>query len=216
MIETATRFQLLGGRDYVNAGTLLNGFIDALEREGAQHVKVSRLKAQKTARGNGRLVLARGDAVPGAESAHCIFAAETADGPWRGAFFDEGLSIAGGPAPPYSVAEVEASNFAGRCAIAPQGRAALVFDLIQANKRFHELSAAAGEPHFVRFGYLEDWRVPAADAAFTASVEAVNLIRRRSATAMLTVNRLTYAPGNGNPVSLLLCFEMEALQETPR
>ncbi|MGZ8269185.1 MAG: hypothetical protein ACXW20_16375 [Burkholderiales bacterium] len=209
MIESSSDFRLLGDRDYVNAGTLLNGFLDLLEREGARTVTVSRLKAHRTAHANGRLVLARNTALPDAEHAHCTFSASAGDAQWRGAFFDEGRPIGRSPTPNYSVRDVEASDFGGRGTIAPRGREALVFDLIQANRRFHELSAAPGEAGVVRFGYLENWNAPSSNVAFSGSIEATNLISRRTEAGILTINRMTYVPAHDTPVTLLMCFEIE-------
>ncbi|HYC48257.1 MAG TPA: hypothetical protein VED01_22515 [Burkholderiales bacterium] len=214
MTELRTDFRLLGGRDYVNAGSLLNAFLHALDAEGARGVRITRLKAQRTARANGRLLLSGEGAIADAEHAHCTFAATAGNAQWRGAYFDEGQPIARGPAPEYTVDGVSASGFGGRCTISPRGRDGLVFDIIQANKRFHEL-AAAGAQTSVRFGYLESWMPPIADTAFDATLEADNLITRKAASGVLTVNRITYRPAGAAPVTLLLCFEMEIGGGTP-
>ena len=208
MSELATDFALLGGRDYVNAGTLLNAFLRVLESEAAGAITVSRLKAQKIARANGRLVLVNGVAIDGIDEANCTLAAKVRDGEWRGAFFDEGRPARTQPAPQYTVSDVEAAGFGGRCRIAPANRTALVFDLIQANRRFHELSAGLGDAPVVRFGYLENWDVPPADIAFSGTVEAKNLIARKTANGILTINRVTYASSPGTATSLMLCFEI--------
>ena len=205
MIEIETRFALLGDRDYINGATLLEGFLAALEKAGASDITVKRLKFQKTASTNGRLVL---DTRPidGAEDASCVLSATSGGTAWRGAFFEEGRPAERRPAPPCTVSNLQVGEFAGACDIAPRSRDGLIYDIVQANKRMHEETLGAAARPVVRFGYIESWRAPAADIAFAGTLRATNLIKKKTDGGWLTVNRVSYAAREGD-TQLMICFE---------
>ena len=78
---------------------------------------------------------------------------------------------------------------------------------VEANKRFHEKALEAEAPLSVRFGYLENWAPPPANAAFRGRLEAANVIARKTGDGALTINRLTYSDGAAS-TSLTLCFNV--------
>lgn len=211
MIESATDFPFLGDRDYIHGTSILSGFIAALEGRAPGRIQIKRLKFQHAAKSNGRLLLTRGaldDTL--AARANCTLAAAVDGVPWRGLFSEDGAAVARRVAVSYSIDDLSASAFGGRCRVLPTDRNDLIRIIVEANKRFHEGTLKETEPVAVRFGYLEDWAVPAADASFSAMVlEAKNLIARKTEEGHLTINRLTYGCGD-DIANLTLCFNAQA------
>lgn len=214
MIKVETTFPYLGSRDYIHGTSILAGFVDALEQQGHRDITVKRLKLQRPAKTNGRLALTT-DPLDEAQAAgaNCTFQATVGTTVWRGLYAETGAPVQQRLAVAYPVTDVVAERFGGHCTIAPQNRGDLIRALIEANKRFHELSLErrAGA---VRFGYLESWRVPPAGTAFSGALDAKNLIMRKTEDGYMTINRLTYtAAGVGG--SLTLCFNVTEAAGTP-
>lgn len=211
MIETQTDFPYLGGRDYIHGTSILNGFLAALEAAAPGAIKLKRLKFQRPAKGNGRLVVTDGaldDTQIG--QANSTLSATVAGKAWRGFFVDEGLPVRSRMPVAYPIAELEASGYGGTCLVSPADRDDLVRVLVEANKRFHEAAFSKGAA--VRFGYIEDWAVPPADATYPAArLEARNLIAKETAEGVMTINRLTYTHG-GAATSLTLCFDAQPVR----
>ena len=209
MIETQTDFPLLGDRDYINGATLLEGFLAALENAGATGITLKRLKFQRTAGTNGRLVL-DADPIDRADDASCVLSAAAGATAWRGAFFEEGRAPERRPAPPCTVTDLKAEAFAGECDIEPASRAGLIYDIVQANKRIHEQALGREARPTVRFGYVENWTAPERNVAFSTRLRVENLIRKKTARGWLTVNRISYAAPHTREANLLVCFEVSA------
>lgn len=209
MIEIATDFSFLGGRDYVHGTSVLSGFLGALERHGAANIRIRRLKFQRTARANGTMTLSNDAAAPDAAAANCTLAAEADGTVWHGQFVDQGVPVTRREAVDYCLTHVKAGGFAGACDFSPAGRDDLIRGFVEANKRFNEAGAGAKAGHAqVQFGYLEQWDVPPRDIRFEGRLEARNLIARQTPEGLLTVNRLTYAPAGGPATTLVLCFNV--------
>ena len=211
MIETQTDFPYLGGRDYVHGTSILSGFLAALEGAAPGEIRLKRLKFQRPVTGNGRLVVTDGVPDEGRMAqANCTLSATIAGKAWRAYFVDEGGPVRNRVAVTYPITELEASGYGGTCLVSPADRDDLVRVLVEANKRFHEAAFPARAE--VRFGYIEDWKVPPADTAFTdARLEARNLIAKQSPEGVMTVNRLTYTHG-GAAASLTLCFDAHTVR----
>jgi len=209
MIEVRTDFPFLGTRDYIHGTSILDAFLDAAERLSGAAVMVKRLKLQRTATSNGRLVLAHeACAERELDAANAIFVATVDGALCHGFFAEDGSPVGRREHVSYAVSDVRAEAFGGMCRIAPANRKDLVRATIEANKRFHELTVGGSEPAVVRFGYLENWAVPPADTAFSGTLEAKNLITRKTGNGVLTINRLTYTALAGAPTSLMVCFEI--------
>jgi hypothetical protein len=208
MIEIGTDFPYLGTRNYIHATSILSGFLDALETRATREIVVKRLKFQRPAQSNGRLLLTP-EAIPGdaLAAANCTFLATVDGAPWRGVFSERATTPARRETVSYDVGDIEARGFGGTCRIAAASRSDLIRVLVEANKRFHETALAAEAPLAVRFGYLENWVAPPANAAFTGRLEAANLIARKTDDSTLTVNRLTYSDG-AEATTLTLCFNV--------
>lgn len=214
MIEVETAFPYLGSRDYIHGTSILSGFVDALERHEGGDITVKRLKFQRPARANGRLFLTTQPIdETEAAAANCTFQGTIGATMWRGLFREAGVPVRQRLAIEYPISDLAADGFGGHCTIAPLDRDDLIRTLIEANKRFHELSLEKGA-RAVRFGYLESWKVPPADTAFSGSLQATNLIMRKTEDGYMTINRLTYTTG-GAGASLTLCFNVIAAAGTP-
>jgi len=210
MIETATDFPYLGDRDYIHGTSILSGFLAALEKTAHGGITVKRLKFQRPAKLNGRLVLSSG-ALDEAEAARasCTLSAAVGGVAWRGFFIDEGAPVTRRIAVSYPIAELEAEAFGGSCLISPGDRDDLVRALVEANKRFHEAAVPGPGAPAVRFGYLESWSVPPRDVSFgTGRLDAKNLIAKKTDDGYMTINRLTYGQADGARASLTLCFDV--------
>jgi hypothetical protein len=207
MIEIETRFPYLGSRDYIHGTSILSAFVDTLERETASAVSVKRLKFQRVATTNGRLALSKEPFEPRqSEAANCTLQATSAGTVWRGLYAETGTPAVERIAVEYPIAALTADKFAGRCEIAPRNRDELIRCLVEANKRFHERSVDG--PSQVRFGYIESWSAPAADVRFAGTLEAKNLIARKTDDGFMTINRLSYAAPGEPPVTVTLCFDV--------
>ena len=212
MIEIATDFPYLGSRDYIHGTSILNGFLAALEKAAPGPVAVKRLKFQRPAKSNGKLVLTR-ESLDAAETAqsNCTLTATIAGNAWNGYFSEQGAAVTQRAAVSYPIAELQAHAFGGSCTLSPVDRADLVRALVEANKRFHEAAVPELRAPAVRFGYLESWSVPPADVAFaSARLEAKNLIARKTDEGYMTINRLSYGEGDAPRTTLTLCFEVHA------
>jgi hypothetical protein len=213
MIELQTAFPYLGSRDYIHGTSILAGFIDALEQHGHRNITVKRLKFQRPAKTNGRLFLTIGPLDDSqAANANCTFQATIGGTVWRGLYAETGTPVEQRLAVEYPIADVIAERFGGRCTLVPQGRNDLIRALVEANKRFHELSVQKGVAQ-VRFGYMESWSVPPADTGFSGALEAKNLITRETEDGYMTINRLSYA-AEDIAGSLTLCFDVIAAKGT--
>ena len=209
MIEIATNFPFLGGRDYVHGTSVLSGFIGALESRGAAHIRIRRLKFQRTARANGTMKLSNDAAAAPDTAANCTLTAEADGALWHGQFVEQGMPVTRREPVAYCLANVKAAGFAGECDFSPADRDDLIRGFIEANKRFNEAGAGAKPGRAqVQFGYLEQWDVPSRDIRFEGRLEARNLITRQTPAGVLTVNRLTYAPADGPATMLVLCFNV--------
>jgi hypothetical protein len=211
MIEIPTDFPFLGARDYVHGTSLLSGFLDALESQGARGIRVKRLKFLRPARANGVFRLTRG-AAPEPARATCSLKADADGAEWLGWFVEGDAPVTRREAVTYPIANVRAERFAGSCDIHPRNRDDLIRCVVEANKRFHEAGAGPGRVR-VRFGYLEDWNAPGRDVSFRGRLAAGNLITRQSDGGWLTVNRMQYGPADGPATTLLLCFNADAESE---
>lgn len=208
MIEIGTDFPYLGGRDYIHATSILSGFLEALEARGKRAIVVKKLKFQRPAQTNGRLLLTPESIVDDElAAANCTFLATVDGAPWRGFFSEQGRTPARRETVSYAIADIEARGFGGTCRIAATNRSDLIRLLVEANKRFHEKALGVEPPLTVRFGYLENWAAPPSNAAFTGRLEAANLIARETGGSTLTVNRLTYSDAAAS-TSLTLCFNL--------
>lgn len=208
MIDSATDFPYLGDRYYIHGTSILNGFLAALEPVAPGSVILKRLKFQRPATTNGRLVVTTA-AMAESElaDANCTLLAAVNETMWRGLFKEGGKAVSARVPVSYPITDLVAQGYGGRCVISPQSREELVRALVEANKRFHEQAFEGRDRPAVRFGYIESWRVPEAAIAFTGRLEAKNLITRKTADGVMTINKLTYAPDNGEAASLTLCFE---------
>ena len=208
MIEIDTDFPYLGSRDYIHGTSILCGFLHALEGHGETEITVKRLKFQRPAQSNGRLLLTNEHfAEKDEQAANCAFLGTAGSTTWRGLFVEGAAAVSGREPVGYAITELDAKDFAGRCSIETRDRDDLIRTLVEANKRFHE---AAVEPAAaaVRFGYLEGWSVPGADFQMRGRLEAKNLITRRTEDGYMTVNRLTYVDAKNGAASLTLCFNV--------
>jgi hypothetical protein len=208
MIQIVTDFPYLGSRDYIHGTSILSGLLDALEQHGHSGITVKRLKFQRPATTNGRLLLTTQPLDPAAaEGASCIFQAVAAETLWHGLYAENGAPVTRRLSVSYPIGDVTPNAFGGSCAIAPQSRDDLVRTIVEANKRFHE---AAVEPASatVRFGYLESWIVPSADIRLEGALEAKNLITKKTDDGYMTINRLTYSDRKGPGATLTLCFNV--------
>lgn len=215
-ITLSTDFRFLGDRTYIHATTLLSAFIQTVELDGVQDIVVKRLKFQRPAHSNGTLVVSSekiDDAA--AEAANCTFVATADQATWRGYFMEQGKPVSGKLRVDYPIEALEARAFGGSCRISPANRDDLIRTLVEANKRFHERSLDPDAKPVVRFGYLESWKVPARDFAFTGELKVENRIAKRTDTGYMTINRLTYNDGRGQSDSLTLCFNV-ACEGAPR
>lgn len=209
MIDVATDFPYLGDRDYVHGTSILNGVLAALESAAPGRTELKRLKFQRPATTNGRLTL-RTAAVSETElaDANCTVLAAVNESVWRGFFKEDGTRVKARVPVSYPIADLVANGYGGRCVISPNGRDDLVRTLVEANKRFHQAAFEGPGSPAVRFGYIESWSVPEAAIAFTGRLEAKNLITRRTADGVMTINKLTYSHDAGGAASLSLCFEV--------
>jgi hypothetical protein len=202
-MEIATDFPFLGARDYVHGTSVLSGFLSAMETNERVPVIVKRLKFQRPARSNGRLLLTTASIDDGrAEQANCTFQAAAGATVWRGLFEESGVPVARRIEVSYAIDRLEARAFSGSCTISAHGREELIRTLVEANKRFHEASLE-GAARSVRFGYLEDWAAPAQGAEFSGTLEAKNLIARKTADGHMTISRLRYGD-----TALTLCYHV--------
>lgn len=208
MIEISTDFPYLGPRDYIHGTSILSGFLEALERDGHGRISVKRLKFQRPATSNGRLLLTTGavDEIQ-AERASCTFQANGGGALWRGLFEERGAAVGRRIAVTYPIENLEAQGFGGSCTIAPADRDDLIRAFVEANKRFHEASVDS-PARSVRFGYLEGWTPPAADIRFTGTLDAKNLITRKTDDGYMTINRLEDSDASGAASTLTLCFNV--------
>lgn len=207
MIEIATDFPYLGTRDYIHGTSLLAGFIDALERHGERPVTVKRLKFQKPARTNGRMVVSTEPlSSEDTACANCTFLASAGDRIWRGFYAENGTVVKRRIDADYPIAKLESCAFGGCCTIAPQDRDDLIRTFVEANKRFHE--AAVENPSAIRFGYIEAWEAPPQDVRFEGPLEATNLIAKKNDDGYMTINRLAYSNARGERATLTLCFNV--------
>lgn len=209
MIERETDFAFLGARDYVHGTTLLSAFVDALETEAGTTLVVKRIKFPKPASSNGRLLLTT-EALDAArvEAAHCSFLAAAGGTAWRGLFEQTSTAVIRRESVSYDISEVRAAAYAGTCRIGARDRDELIRVFVEANKRFHEAAAGAERPRAVRFGFLEDWRVPPRNASYAGELQATNLIAKKTEEGLMTINRLTYTDADGAPVRFTLCFHV--------
>ena len=208
MIEISSDFPYLGNRDYIHGTTILAAFLDALERRGLRSITVRRIKFQHPARSNGRLFLTSEPLIEReAQAANCTFVGTAEGTVWRGYFHEQGAPVTRTETVSYPITDLQAEGFGGACSISPGSRDDLIRVMVEANKRFHE-AAFKGAPSAVRFGYLESWAVPARAVSFSGRLEATNLITRKTDEGCMTINRLTYSPGEADSTSLTLCFNV--------
>ena len=210
MIETVTDFPYLGGRDYIHGTSILSGFLAALEAATPGRITVKRLKFQRPARANGRLVITRA-ALDEAQSAraNCTLTAAVDDTVWRGFFVEEDRPVEKRLPVSYAINDLCAEGYGGHCLISPSNRDDLVRLLVEANKRFHEAAFTGEAAPTVRFGYVEGWSVPPASVSFVRGrLDARNLIAKNGPDGVMTINRLTYTDGSATS-HLTLCFDVQ-------
>lgn len=209
MIDAATDFPYLGDRDYIHGTSILNGVLAALEGAAPGKLELKRLKFQRPAKTNGRLTLTTA-ALNETElaDANCTLLAAVNGTVWRGFFQEDGAPVDVRVPVSYPITDLVANGYGGRCVISPNGRDDLVRALVEANKRFHEDAFHETGAPAVRFGYIESWSVPEAGIAFSGRLESKNLITRKTADGVMTINKLTYWPDKGDAATLTLCFEV--------
>lgn len=210
MIETATDFPYLGARDYIHGTSIMSGFLTALEAAAPGRIAVKRLKFQRPARTNGRIVITPGapDETQSA-AANCTLAAAVDDTLWRGFFVEDGSPVETRVPVSYAIDDLHAAGYGGHCLISPANRDDLVRLLVEANKRFHEAAFPGEAMPAVRFGYVEGWNVPPASVSFEGGrLDARNLIAKNTPDGVMTINRLTYT-GGGVTSHLTLCFDVQ-------
>jgi len=207
MIRAETDFPYIGARDYLHGTSILSGFLNLLDGEGA--IQVKRIKFQRPATSNGEIVMESGSAADLARTESNVSFLGTAGGKrWRGAFIERQRPVSRRLTLDYRISALKAANFGGSCHIVTQGREDLVRALIEANKRIHEATLGNEPGLMVRFGYLEDWAAPGPEDRFEGELVAKNRLTRESAEGVMTVNQLSYGGTGKPPVTLMLCFNV--------
>jgi hypothetical protein len=211
-IEIETDFEFLGARRYIHGTTLLAAFAEGLEQVEPAPCRVKRIKFQREAHHNGRIVLAPAGGLDGKilEAAPCYLSCVINGQAWQGCFIEGTLPVSRRSETIYSIENLRGDGkYGGSCHIAARNRAEAIRVIVEANKRMHLTSMPATGIQEVRMGYLEDWLLPEPDAAIEAELTIRNLIAQHDGQRLRTINRLVYSDRAGSR-SLVVGFDVKS------